>query len=120
MPSPRPRALAALSVAALALAGCGSSDSASSSTARAPGGPITVDMKSILFAPRAATVKVGQRVTWTNSDAVAHDVTARSAGISSGTINAGGTFSSTPRRAGRIAYVCTIHPGMEGTLTVTP
>ena len=30
----------------------------------------------------------------------------------------GGTFSFTPTKAGKISYVCTIHPGMTGTLTV--
>ena len=31
----------------------------------------------------------------------------------------GGTYTFKPTKAGTIAYVCTIHPGMTGTLNVT-
>jgi plastocyanin len=40
------------------------------------------------------------------------------ADFESDTFGEGGTFSYTPDRPGTIAYVCTIHPGMDGTLTV--
>jgi plastocyanin len=31
----------------------------------------------------------------------------------------GGSYSYTPRKPGTIKYVCTLHPGMDGTLVVT-
>jgi plastocyanin len=108
--------------AAVLVVGCGSSEDKKDTTAptAARGGAATVSMKNIKFLPHDLTVKAGQRITWTNDDAVAHTVTARKgADFDSGTINSGGTFSFTPRRAGAIDYVCTIHPGQTGTITVT-
>ncbi|MEA2252103.1 MAG: hypothetical protein QOG70_2345 [Solirubrobacteraceae bacterium] len=127
------------SVAALAAAGCGSSNSnsgsgsstqsstpattstpsTSSSSSSAAGG-VTIKMQGIQFSPKAQTVKVGQKVTWTNEDSVDHNVTAKSGGtFKSNNFGQGSTFSFTPTAAGSIKYTCTLHPGMDGTLTVT-
>ena len=124
--------LALCAVVALAAAGCGGSNSnstsnasssgASTSTAAASssGGGVTIKMQNIAFDPKAVTVKVGQKVTWTNEDSVDHNVTSQSGEtIKSGNFGKGGTFSFTPKKAGTIKYVCTIHPGMDATLTVT-
>ena len=118
-------------VVALAAAGCGSSNSSSSSTstpaassststaAASSGGGVAIKMQNIAFAPKAVTVKVGQKVTWTNDDSVDHNVTSQSGeSIKSDNFGKGATFSFTPTKAGTIKYVCTIHPGMDGTLTV--
>ncbi|HUR69599.1 MAG TPA: hypothetical protein VM370_10165 [Candidatus Thermoplasmatota archaeon] len=53
---------------ALALAGCAKPDA--EPTARA-----SVEMKDLAFAPASLEVAPGTRVTWTNSDTVAHTVT---------------------------------------------
>ncbi len=115
--------------AALAAAGCGSSNNSSSSSASTPaasssssssGGGVAIKMQNIAFDPKAVTVKVGQKVTWTNDDSVDHNVTSQSGEtIKSQNFGKGATFSFTPTKAGTIKYVCTIHPGMDGTLTVT-
>jgi plastocyanin len=77
-------------------------------------------MQNIAFDPKAVTVKVGQKVTWTNEDTVDHNVTSQSGEtIKSDNFGKGGTFSFTPKTAGKISYVCTLHPGMTATLTVT-
>jgi plastocyanin len=117
---------------ALALAGCGgggsSSSSASTSTpaatssssASSSGGGVQIKMQNIAFAPKSTTVKVGQKVTWTNADTTNHNVTADSgASFKSKDFGSGGTFSFTPTKAGTITYECTIHPGMTATLKVT-
>ena len=124
--------LALCAVVALAAAGCGgsnssstssgSSSSASTSTAAAAssGGGVAIKMQNIAFDPKSVTVKVGQKVTWTNDDSVDHNVTSQSGEtIKSQNFGKGATFSFTPTKAGTIKYVCTIHPGMEATLTVT-
>jgi plastocyanin len=114
---------------ALAAAGCGggndnggTSSGSSSSTAAASsssGGGVAIKMQNIQFDPKDVTVKVGQKVTWTNDDSVDHNVTAQSgADFKSNNFGNGGTFSFTPDKAGTIKYVCTIHPGMTATLTV--
>jgi plastocyanin len=122
-----------LTVGLLALAGCGGGGSGSSSTTSAPAsttsgsgstpsaaGPVAVAMKDIAFAPASVTVKVGQKITWTNDDAVEHNVTSQSGEkISSPNFGKGATFSFTPTKAGTIDYVCTIHPGMNGKIVVT-
>ena len=70
--------------------------------------------------PREQAVKVGQKVTWTNDDGVDHNVTAtEGAKFSSDNFGQGGTYSFTPTRPGKIEYTCTLHPGMNGELTVS-
>lgn len=89
------------------------------SSATAHGGA-TVVMRNVAFSPRDTTVKVGQTVTWTNADRIAHNVVATSgATFDSGVFGEGRTFELRASEPGRIAYVCTLHQGMGGTLTVT-
>jgi len=126
-----------LAAAALALAGCGggSNDNGGSSGGGGGGGGATqtetqtgggggggavaVKMQNIAFDPGTVTVKVGQKVTWTNADSVDHNVVAQSgASFSSDNFGQGGTFSFTPTKAGTIDYVCTLHPGMDGKIVV--
>ena len=126
-------ALLVCAAVALAAAGCGSSNksntssSAPSSTSTAAassstssGGAVAIKMQGFQFSPKAATVKVGQKITWTNNDTTNHNVTAQSgADFKSKDFGQGSTFSFTPTKAGTIKYVCTLHPGMTATLTVT-
>ena len=81
---------------------------------------VSVSMKDIKFVPQQAAVKVGQKITWTNDEAVPHNVTAtKGADFKSDTLNESATFDYTPTKAGTIDYVCTIHPGQDGRLIVT-
>jgi plastocyanin len=83
------------------------------------GGATEVSEEGIAFNPAEVTVGVGDTVTWTNNDSVAHDVTADS--FSSGEpggMDPGATFEHTFEEAGTFDYVCTVHPGMEGTVVV--
>jgi len=127
-----------LTLGAALIAGCGGSSSsssksnASSAPAAAPsststsaatpaaGGAVAVSMKNIQFSPKSVTAKVGQTVKWTNDDSVDHNVTATSgATFKSSTFGQGKSYSTKLTKAGTINYVCTIHPGMTGTLIVT-
>jgi plastocyanin len=119
-----------LACAALALvaAGCGGSNNGSggastststSSSSSSSGNEVVIKMQNIQFDPKAVTVKVGQKVKWVNEDTVAHDVASQSGEkIKSPTFGHGGSFEFTPTKAGEIKYVCTLHPGMDATLTV--
>ncbi len=83
------------------------------------GGGAEVSEEGIAFEPAEVTVSVGDTVTWTNNDSVGHDVTADS--FSSGEpggMAPGDTFEHTFEEAGTFDYVCTVHPGMEGTVVV--
>ena len=128
-------ALCATLALTAAVAGCGGSDNggsssassastsastSSGSTASSGGGEVEVKMQSIQFAPKATTVKVGQKVKWVNEDSTDHNVTADSgADFKSKDFGKGASFEFTADKAGTIKYECTIHPGMTGTLTVT-
>jgi plastocyanin len=122
-------ALSAALALALAVSACGggsgggsssTTSTASSSASSSAGGGVAIKMQNIAFSPNSATVKVGQKVTWTNDDTTDHNVTADSgADFKSKDFGKGATFSCTPAKAGTIKYECTIHPGMTGTLTVT-
>lgn len=117
---------AALCAGALLAAGCGSSSKSSSSGSSsgsapaASGSTVAVKMSQIMFAPKSISAKVGQTVTWTNEDSTAHNVTAQQGeSFKSSDFNKGQTYSYKVDKPGTIKYVCTIHPGMEGTVTVT-
>jgi plastocyanin len=100
-----------------------SSTAASSSAAPAPvpAAGNAVAIRNFAFSPASLTVKVGTKVTWTNQDSDAHTVTsdgsARS--LNSRALNTGETFSFTFTKAGTYKYLCTIHPFMTATVTVT-
>jgi plastocyanin len=111
---------------ALVLAGCGGgNDNGGGSSSGGGGGSssgstVTIDMKNIKFAPQDATVKVGQTVKWVNQDTVDHDVQAKSgADFKSDLFGNGKSFEWKADKAGTVSYVCTVHPGMVGTLKVT-
>lgn len=72
------------------------------------------------YAPTDLSVAVGTTITWTNTGAVAHTVTADdSASFDSGALDPQAVFSLTPDSVGTFAYHCTFHPWMTGSITVT-
>jgi plastocyanin len=81
----------------------------------------SVDIPEIAFEPADITVKAGTTVTWTNSDDIPHTVTKEGgpgAEFDSGDLDPGSTFEQTFDAPGKVGYVCTIHPGQAGTVTV--
>ena len=89
----------------------------------AAGATVAVEHEGHPVQPRDVTVKVGGTVKWTNNESVPHDVTKEDgpgADFSSGKGNMqqGDTYEQTFKDAGKINYVCTIHPNMKGTVTV--
>ncbi|GAA1802786.1 hypothetical protein GCM10009835_22060 [Planosporangium flavigriseum] len=85
-----------------------------------PAATASVVIKNFAFSPAAVTVAVGTTVTWSNRDQAAHTVTASGGAFKSPTLDPGDTFRFTFTKAGRYAYLCTIHPFMTGTVVVTP
>jgi plastocyanin len=123
-------------VAALAFAGCGDdkdkapadqpagmTDAPAGGTKVAPKGAVrhvTVGLKDKQFDPADVKVKIGEAVEWENRENIPHNVVAKSgADFKSDIFSEGGTFSYTAEKPGTIRYVCTLHPGMDGTITVT-
>jgi amicyanin len=91
-------------------------------TPAAPVAGNAVAIKNFAFAPAALTVKVGTTVTWTNQDTDAHTVTSQQGSggpLASAALGTGQTYSYTFTKPGTYAYLCTIHPFMTATVTVT-
>ncbi len=70
------------------------------------------------YHPNPITVTAGRSVTWTNNDSAPHTVTADDGSFTSGTIASGGTFTHTFATMGTVAYHCTIHQSMHGSVDV--
>ena len=87
----------------------------------AAGGTVTVSMKNTQYVPMDVKVKVGDTIKWTNDDPFPHTVTKTSGpgpNFDSGTVDADGTYEQKFTKAGKIEYVCTIHPRQVGTVSV--
>ncbi len=80
----------------------------------------SVNIANMAFSPASYSVKAGITVTWTNNDNMTHTVTANDSSFDSGNITVGSSYSKTFSMAGTYPYHCTIHPGMKGTIVVTP
>lgn len=112
--------LAPLSLAVVLLAGCASSAPA---VAEVPDdvGPVTADpvvaVLDNLYEPEELVVEVGTEVAWVWEGRAAHDVVGD--GFDSG-VQGTGTFTHTFEEPGAYGYVCTLHPGMDGTVYVVP
>lgn len=81
-----------------------------------------ITISTYAYHPGALTVAVGDTVTWTNLDSVAHDVTVTRgpALFHSPMLSQGQSWSYTFTVAGPYNYICSVHPDMTATLTVTP
>jgi plastocyanin len=111
------RFAALLAATSILLAACGGS---AATTAPAGGGAASARIAKSAFVEAALKVKVGESITWTNTDGFGHTVTADDASFDSGTIAGGATFSHKFATAGTFAYHCAIHKSMTGSVTVTP
>ena len=76
----------------------------------------SVTIADFAFSPGTVTITAGDRVTWTNEDAVEH--TATGDGWDTGLLAQGESGSIRFDRAGTYAYICTPHPSMTGTVVV--
>lgn len=114
-----PRRLGLTLVLAVAIAGCGGGEGSSSPSPAEPlSGTVEVGMDELEFDPADITVTAGTKIVWTNLEEVPHNVVSERAGLGSELIRKGGTYEYTAERLGEFVYVCTLHPGMDGTITV--
>jgi plastocyanin len=77
-----------------------------------------VSIDGFAYDPDPLTIEVGDTVTWTNDDAIAHTVTADDGAFDSGSLAGDATFERTFATAGTFAYHCTVHEAMTGTIVV--
>jgi plastocyanin len=77
----------------------------------------TIDIQDLTF-PARTEIAVGTTVTWTNSDPIAHTVTAADETFDSGILGVGKSFSHAFDEEGTFDYTCMIHPFMQGSIVV--
>ncbi|HVL99393.1 MAG TPA: cupredoxin family copper-binding protein [Egibacteraceae bacterium] len=119
--------LGAGAATALLLAGCGAgqdpttapppADDDTTEPAPVDTGANEVSIVDLAFEPASLDVAVGDTVEWVNTGELPHTVTFAD-GPDSGTMETDDTFSHTFEEAGEFDYLCSIHPQMEGTVTV--
>jgi plastocyanin len=85
-------------------------------------GPVTVrvDVVDFGYAPSRATARVGDTVTWVNTGASPHTVTANGAPFGASLLAPGATYRWSPATTGTWTYVCTFHPQMTGSVVALP
>jgi plastocyanin len=103
-----------IAAAAIGLSACGGSDEPAAKTPASSADAVAVADNS--FTPASVKVAVGDTVTFENEGATAHTVTGDD--FDSGSLAPGDTFTFTASEAGTVSYVCTFHPGMQGTIEV--
>jgi plastocyanin len=80
-----------------------------------------VEMQGMVFVPAKLTVRRGDTVVFDNVDLVPHTATAGPeavAAFDSGVLPAGSSFKWVAEKRGAYPYLCKLHPGMVGALTV--
>jgi plastocyanin len=84
----------------------------------AAAGPSTrnISMADFAFSPATVDARVGDTLVWTNTGRAPHTATGNA--FDSGRVAAGGTFRFTTTATGTLAYTCTFHPEMTGTIRV--
>jgi plastocyanin len=76
-------------------------------------------IKSFMFAPMNLSVPAGATVTWDNEDGEPHTVVSVSGDFRSQALDEKDHFSHQFTTPGTYKYLCSIHPKMVGTITVT-
>jgi PKD repeat protein len=80
---------------------------------------IAGDLGASSYSPNPADARVGQRVIWRNADVMIH--TATGGAFDTGLVDPGTSSAPiTMSTAGTFPYRCLLHPGMMGTLRVSP
>ncbi|HEU0019310.1 MAG TPA: plastocyanin/azurin family copper-binding protein [Thermoleophilaceae bacterium] len=85
------------------------------------GKQVAVEIVDIDYDPKDETVPKGTTVKWTNTGKLPHTVTKEEGpgpDFDSGTLQPGDTYEETFTTPGKIAYLCTIHSGQDGSITV--
>ena len=96
--------------------GATTSTSAGTTSTTAAGGEVEIDISGFAFQPGSVTISKGTKVRWRNRDGVTHTTTG---GGWNASLAPDARFSFTFDTAGSYPYMCTIHPSMTGTITVS-
>jgi plastocyanin len=81
---------------------------------------VTVKIHNFKFEPANLAIAVGKTVQFINLDEEPHTATATEGAFDSKALDTHQTWNYTATKPGTYPYICSIHPFMKGTLTVTP
>jgi plastocyanin len=81
---------------------------------------VTVKIRNFKFEPANLAIAVGKTVQFINLDEEPHTATATDGAFNSKALDTNQTWNYTATKPGTYPYLCSIHPFMKGTLTVTP
>jgi plastocyanin len=79
---------------------------------------LSVTVGNYFYRPSKLTAHVGDTVVWTNKGDASEGHTVTGDGLDSGVFHEGETFSHKFTEAGKVSYVCTLHPNMKGSVDV--
>ncbi len=77
-----------------------------------------VEIRDFSFQPGSLTIVAGTTVNWINNDGAYHTIAADNGEFDSGPLMSGDQVSMTFSRPGSYPYHCSIHPSMQGLITV--
>jgi plastocyanin len=79
----------------------------------------TIVLAKMAFGPVPAELHPGDTITWRNDDILRHSATARDGSFDLD-LPAGKSMSMTVGAAATVPFYCRFHPGMTGTLVISP
>ncbi|MEH1825204.1 MAG: cupredoxin family copper-binding protein [Nostoc sp.] len=79
----------------------------------------TVKIRNFKFEPANLVIAVGKTVQFINVDEEPHTATATDGTFNSKALDTNQTWNYTATKPGTYPYICSVHPFMKGTLTVT-
>jgi plastocyanin len=85
--------------------------------AAAQAADMDVKIDNFTFGPQKLSVKAGTTVTWTNEDDIPHTVVSIGH-FRSHALDTGDKFTYTFTTPGTFEYFCSLHPHMQGSITV--
>ena len=88
-------------------------------TVSAAAAEYTVVIDKMKFGPVPATLHPGDTIVWQNNDILRHSATARDKSFDLD-LPAKGSATLTIGATGTVPFYCKFHPGMAGTLVITP
>jgi plastocyanin len=129
-----PVAAAAVLSVLLTTAACGGSSAPGSTAASTTKADASVSTALLAFDPKDVRIKAGQTVTWVGGDNITHVLVEGTYEVGADGLRTkdsddkafslkltkkGQQVSHTYDKAGTFSYFCTIHKGMNGTVTVS-
>lgn len=79
---------------------------------------VRVTILNFAFRPARLVVSPGTKIIWTNQDGDPHTVASTNGAWSSEALDTTNQFARVFKKTGTVAYYCSIHPFMHGTIIV--